>query len=97
EAGWLASAAGPDPAVDAAVGNTTIGVVATNARLTKLECQYVAQGAHNGLARSILPVQTRADGDAFVAAATGRVPVGVGAVRELATTVVAEAVGSLLG
>jgi len=52
-------------------GNTTIGVIATNARLSKVECLLVAQGGHDGLARSIVPAHTRADGDAFVAAATG--------------------------
>lgn len=99
-AGWLDRGDGNgegDPALETAFGNTTIGVVATNARLSKVECQLVAQSAHNGLARAILPVHTRADGDAFVAAATGAVSAQVGAVRELATTVVAEAVGSLLG
>lgn len=76
-------------------GNTTIGAVVTNAKLTKAECHLVAQSAHDGLARSLAPVHTASDGDAFVAAATGTVPVGVAAVRELAATVVAEAVRSL--
>ncbi|WP_211240422.1 P1 family peptidase [Haloglycomyces albus] len=52
-------------------GNTTIGVVSTNAMLNKLECHLIAQGAHDGLARAITPPHTRADGDGFIAAATG--------------------------
>jgi L-aminopeptidase/D-esterase-like protein len=75
--------------------NTTIGVVATNARLDKMACHLVAQGAHDGLARSLFPAHTRADGDAFVAAATGEVEADVDVVRALAVHVVAEAVRSL--
>ena len=51
--------------------NTTLGVVLTNARLTKGECLLVAQGAHDGYARALFPAHTRVDGDAVVAAATG--------------------------
>ncbi|MCP4251695.1 MAG: P1 family peptidase, partial [bacterium] len=43
--------------------NTTIGVVATNARLTKAQATKVAQMAHDGLARAIQPAHTPADGD----------------------------------
>jgi L-aminopeptidase/D-esterase-like protein len=43
--------------------NTTIGVVATNARLTREEAQKIAQMGHNGLARTIRPVHTLFDGD----------------------------------
>ncbi len=51
--------------------NTTIGIIATNAALTKTEMTKVAQMAHDGLARSISPVHTAADGDTIFAAATG--------------------------
>lgn len=51
--------------------NTTIGVVATNAMLSKVEATKVAQMAHDGLARTINPVHTAADGDTIFAAATG--------------------------
>jgi L-aminopeptidase/D-esterase-like protein len=51
--------------------HTTIGVVATNAMLTKTEMAKVAQMAHDGLARTINPVHTAADGDTVFAAATG--------------------------
>ena len=53
-------------------GNTTIGIVATNAVLTKSEAAKIAQMAHDGLARTINPVHTAADGDTIFAAATGR-------------------------
>jgi L-aminopeptidase/D-esterase-like protein len=75
--------------------NTTIGVVATNARLDKMACHLVAQGGHDGLARSLFPVHTRGDGDAFVAAATGEVEADVDVVRALTVHAVAEAVRSL--
>lgn len=51
--------------------NTTIGVVATNARLTKSQVNKVAQMAHDGLARAIHPVHTAADGDTIFALALG--------------------------
>lgn len=51
--------------------NTTIGVVATDAPLTKAQCQRLAQVAHDGLARSIRPVHTPLDGDTLFALSTG--------------------------
>ena len=51
--------------------NTTIGVVATNAALTKAQATKVAQMAHDGYARTISPVHTPFDGDAIFALATG--------------------------
>ena len=50
---------------------TTIGVVATDAVLTKAQANKLAQMAHDGLARSINPVHTMADGDTLFALATG--------------------------
>jgi len=50
---------------------TTIGIVATDARLSKAQCQKLASMAHNGLARCIDPVHTMADGDTLFALATG--------------------------
>jgi L-aminopeptidase/D-esterase-like protein len=78
-------------------GSTTIGLLATNAHLDKVGCNLVAQGCHDGLARAVFPAHTRADGDAFVAAATGEVDVDVDVVRALAVHVVAHAVRSLAG
>ena len=54
--------------------NTTIGVVATDAALTKVQALKVAQMAHDGLARSIRPAHTMFDGDAVFCLATGRRP-----------------------
>jgi L-aminopeptidase/D-esterase-like protein len=51
--------------------NTTIGVVATNARLTKVEITKVAQMAQDGLARTIYPAHTTRDGDTVFSLATG--------------------------
>ena len=51
--------------------NTTIGVVVTNARLTKTQCRSMAVAGHAGLARAIYPANTPVDGDALVTAATG--------------------------
>lgn len=52
-------------------GNTTIGVVATNAALTKAEATKVAQMAQDGLARTIYPAHTPRDGDTVFSLATG--------------------------
>jgi L-aminopeptidase/D-esterase-like protein len=79
------------PVLPAPFGNTTIGVVVTNARLTKTECFLVAQSAHDGLARAVAPAHTRFDGDAIVAAATGGVDAAVDVVRELAASAVERA------
>ncbi len=51
--------------------NTTIGVIATNAALTKVEATKVAQMAHDGFARTINPVHTLSDGDTIFAVGTG--------------------------
>jgi L-aminopeptidase/D-esterase-like protein len=53
-------------------GHTTIGVVATNAKLTKTEARRVAIMAQDGLARAIRPIHTSFDGDAIFVLATGR-------------------------
>ncbi len=52
--------------------NTTIGLVATNARLTKTQASRVALMADDGYARAISPSHTIADGDTIFALATGR-------------------------
>lgn len=82
-------------AVPTPLGNTTIGVVATNASMDKLGCLLVAQAAHDGLARALDPVHTTVDGDAFVAAAVGGVTAPVDQVRFLAAHAVEEAVRSV--
>jgi L-aminopeptidase/D-esterase-like protein len=51
--------------------NTTIGVIATDAVLTKVQAGRLATQGHDGLARCIRPVHTLSDGDALFALATG--------------------------
>ena len=51
--------------------NTTIGVIATDAVLTKPQAQRLAVAGHDGLARAINPVHTQMDGDTLFALATG--------------------------
>jgi L-aminopeptidase/D-esterase-like protein len=74
--------------------NTTIGVVATNARLNKTEVTKVAQMAHDGLARTINPVHTQFDGDTIFGLATGTLDlkVSAGTVGMIAAAVTAQAV-----
>jgi L-aminopeptidase/D-esterase-like protein len=76
--------------------NTTIGVVATDAVLTKVQANRLAAVAHDGLARSINPVHTMSDGDTLFALATGRVPLegdapGMTVLGTMAAEVVARA------
>lgn len=54
--------------------NTTIGVVATSAELTKSECHKMASVAHDGMARAIRPVHSMFDGDTIFCLATGHHP-----------------------
>ena len=91
----LESLSGPDAEGGGplAGANTTIGVVAVNAPLTKAEANKVAEMAHDGLARTIYPVHTPADGDTLFALSTGRGPAArVGRVGALAAEAVARAV-----
>jgi L-aminopeptidase/D-esterase-like protein len=68
--------------------NTTIGVVATDAVLTKSQAHRLAQVAHDGLARSIRPVHTPMDGDTLFALGTGTI--GQAADMMLLSTLAAE-------
>lgn len=83
-----------DAPSDASVENTTIGVVATNARLTKAEITKVAQMAHDGLARAIYPAHTPSDGDTLFGLATGTYTddAGLSRIGALAADMVAEAI-----
>lgn len=70
------------------LSSTVIGVVATNAKLTKEETNMVAGMAHDGLARAVRPAHTPFDGDTIFALATGTHPANfgvVGAYAALAT------------
>jgi L-aminopeptidase/D-esterase-like protein len=85
----------PDPEANL-FENTTLVVLATDARLTKPECRLLAESGHHGLAQAIRPSHTRYDGDLVIALATGTrmfdAPVGLDRLRVAATDVVAEAV-----
>jgi L-aminopeptidase/D-esterase-like protein len=74
--------------------NTTIGVVATNATLTKTQATKVAEMAHDGFARAIFPSHTMGDGDAIFALATAGKTGGadVSRVGALAAKVMADAI-----
>lgn len=74
--------------------NTTIGVVATNAKLTKDEATKVAQMAHDGYGRGINPTHTPFDGDTIFCMATGTNPAHVltGSIGALAADVMATAI-----
>ena len=52
--------------------NTTIGIIATDAVLTKAECKRLAVAAHDGYARAIWPSHTPLDGDLIFTVATGK-------------------------
>ncbi len=72
--------------------NTVIGVVATNARLTREEACKVAQMAHNGLARTIRPAHTMFDGDTLFALSTGDLPASVSLIGAFAAEAAAHAI-----
>ena len=64
------------PNLDPRAGqNTTLGIVATNAKLSKAQSTKVAQMAHDGLARAMYPSHTMFDGDVIFAVSTGEVVV----------------------
>jgi L-aminopeptidase/D-esterase-like protein len=86
-----------DPIAPFGRTNTTIGVIATNARLDKVGCHLVAQSGHDGLARAIEPAHTQFDGDGLVALATGAVEAPhIETVRALAARAVEAAIRQAL-
>lgn len=81
------------PAVTPAGGNTTLAVIATDARLDQAECQRIASQAHDALAIAVRPVHTTLDGDAVFTLSTGErevdtLLVGVAAVAALREAIV---------
>ncbi len=76
------------------MANTTIGVVATNARLTKAQALRVAIMAQDGLARAMFPSHTPGDGDTLFVLATGALAEApnVGRLGSLASEVVSDAI-----
>jgi L-aminopeptidase/D-esterase-like protein len=75
-------------------GNTVIGVVGTNARLTKEEANKVAEMSQDGVARAIRPAHTLLDGDTLFALATGQRRADVNVVGACAAEVVARAIAN---
>ena len=74
------------------VGNTTLGVVITNAEFQKYELCRIASLAHDGFARSVRPVHTSVDGDSIFAVSAGSLKADQLAVGALAAEVVSEAI-----
>jgi D-aminopeptidase len=77
--------------------NTTIAVIATDAKLNKSQCNRLAVMAQDGFARAIYPVHTPLDGDVIFAAATGAKPLedpyyGLAGLGMLAANVMARAI-----
>jgi L-aminopeptidase/D-esterase-like protein len=75
-------------------GNTTLGVVATNARIDKVQARRVAVMAHDGFARAIDPIHTMQDGDTIFCLATGSVDANLTAIGSLAAHVMSRAIVS---
>jgi L-aminopeptidase/D-esterase-like protein len=72
--------------------STTLGIVASNAHLSKPQVSKVAQMGHDGLARAVYPVHTTVDGDVVFAASTGRVEAGPDVVGAWGARVLEEAI-----
>jgi L-aminopeptidase/D-esterase-like protein len=75
-----------------AMTNTTLGVILTNARLSKTDVNWVAQRGHNGFARAISPCHTKLDGDLVFAAATGKVEASADMVGVVGSVIMSQAV-----
>ncbi len=72
--------------------NTTLAVVATNAKLTKVQTQKLAQFASLGMARAIYPVNTTADGDTVFALSMGNIQADINALGSAAAEAVVQAI-----
>ena len=72
--------------------NTVIGVIGTNATLTKAQATKVAQMAQDGVARTIRPAHTLLDGDVIFALSTGIRKADVSIVGAFAAEAMAEAI-----
>jgi L-aminopeptidase/D-esterase-like protein len=81
-----------DAAATPAPGNTTLVVVATNARLSKERAHLLSLAGHEGLAAAIRPAHTMWDGDTVFALATGQVDADQRRVEALAVQAVSESI-----
>jgi L-aminopeptidase/D-esterase-like protein len=78
--------------IGAATGNTTLVVVATNARLNKVQANKLAQFASLGMARTIYPVNTMADGDIAFALSLGTLQADINNLGVAAAEAVAQSI-----
>jgi L-aminopeptidase/D-esterase-like protein len=81
-----------EEASDPGPTNTTLVVVATNAKLSKERANLLARAAHDGISGTIQPAHTMWDGDTVFTLATGQVEADQRSLEELATHVVVEAI-----
>lgn len=72
--------------------NTTIGIIITNAELSKGDMNKVASMTRNAYSRCILPVGTTADGDSIYAVSVGKVTADINTVGTLAARTMGEAI-----
>ncbi|MGB1252392.1 MAG: P1 family peptidase [Candidatus Promineifilaceae bacterium] len=80
----------PRPTVT--ISNTTLVVVATDVKLTKVECNRLAQRAHDGMAMAIRPIHTTHDGDTAFGISTGQVEAPFDWVANIGAELVATAI-----
>ena len=73
-------------------GNTTLGIIVTNCKLSKTQLTKIAGMTHNGYARAIRPVHTNADGDSICAVSTGQIPGDVNVVGTMAALAMEKAI-----
>lgn len=73
-------------------GNTTIGIIVTNANFTKAQANKVASMAHNGYGRTMRPAHTMFDGDTIFTMATNKVQADVTTVGMIAAQVMEKAI-----
>ncbi len=90
--GFCDALGGPHESASPPMGNTVIGVVATNALLDVAAANRLAAAGHDGLARAIRPAHTLWDGDTLFALSTGALPPQEPALTEMAARAVAYAI-----
>ena len=73
-------------------GNTTLGVIVTNAKFQKTQLTKIAGMTHNGYARAIRPVHTTADGNSIYALSVGQVPGDINVVGAMAALAMERAI-----
>lgn len=74
------------------VQNTTIGIITTNAILTKAEANKISEMAHNGFARAINPIHTMVDGDTIFTMATNEIKADISLIGTIAAEAMSKAV-----